>query len=430
MNPVIIRSEHLGKRYRIGPLRRRRDDSAREAIASALAGVGRRLRAGSDGPPDATLWALDDVSFEVRAGETVGIIGRNGAGKSTLLKVISQITDPTRGFVDVTGRVGSLLEVGTGFHGDLSGRENTYLNGAILGMKKKEIDRKFDEIVAFAEVERFIDTPVKYYSSGMYMRLAFAVAAHLETEILVIDEVLAVGDTEFQKKCLGKMDDIARHGRTILFISHNLEAVQRLCGRGLLLDRGNVAATGPIADVVSQYRALGRRLVAAGRFNPAARMGSGWARISDLSLIDEDETPVAARAADEDLTFDLRLDLVDRGRHGASLRGLVVELVICSAGGQPLVNVMNVDRGGGEMPAAYACRVRARIDGPALVPGAYRVNAFVGFPHLEHVDEIPDALEFEVMAPLHPWRPYQMLQARGPVVRQAQWLIEKNERQV
>src|SRR5438270_6835400 len=221
---------------------------------------------GSEADED-TVWALDDVSFEVAMGEVVGIIGRNGAGKSTLLKVLSQITEPTSGFVDVTGRVGSLLEVGTGFHEDLTGRENTYLNGAILGMSRAEIDRKFDEIVAFAEIDRFIDTPVKHYSSGMYMRLAFAVAAHLETEILVVDEVLAVGDMQFQKKCLGKMDDIARRGRTVLFISQHMEAIQRLCTRGMLMDHGRLLMSGAIGDVVASYRSRERAIIDVGQFN-------------------------------------------------------------------------------------------------------------------------------------------------------------------
>ena len=269
--------------------RRRQSTTAREAIAGAVSATVRSSAAATIAPAsDEILWALDDVSFEVQPGETVGIIGRNGAGKSTLLKILSQITEPTTGFAEVTGRVGSLLEVGTGFHADLTGRENTYLNGAILGMKRAEIDRKFDEIVAFAEVDRFIDTPVKFYSSGMYMRLAFAVAAHLETEILVVDEVLAVGDMQFQKKCLGKMDDIARHGRTVLFISHNMEAIQRLCTRGMLLERGHLTASGSIHDVVRKYRTVERRLVDIGRFSPRGRRGTGWARIKDLRLVDDD----------------------------------------------------------------------------------------------------------------------------------------------
>jgi len=254
MTHAAIHAEHLGKRYTIA--HRVRSRTARDAMAGAASRFYERLRSGAKAAKtDDTLWAIDDVSFDVAPGEVVGIIGRNGAGKSTLLKVLSQITEPTTGFVDVTGRIGSLLEVGTGFHEDLSGRENTYLNGAILGMTRAEIDRKFDEIVAFAEIDRFVDTPVKHYSSGMYMRLAFAVAAHLETEILVVDEVLAVGDVHFQKKCLGKMDDIARHGRTVLFISHNMEAIQRLCTRGLLMDRGRLVMSGSVGEVVAQYRA-------------------------------------------------------------------------------------------------------------------------------------------------------------------------------
>ena len=202
---------------------------------------------------DETIWALRDVSIEIGQGEVVGIIGRNGAGKSTLLKILSRITEPTVGFVDIRGRVGSLLEVGTGFHNELTGRENVYLNGAILGMKRDEIDRKFDEIVAFAEVEKFIDTPVKHYSSGMYLRLAFAVAAHLEPEILLVDEVLAVGDAAFQRKCLNKMEGVGQQGRTVLFVSHNMPAITRLCERAILLDEGRVIQDGPASQVVSTY---------------------------------------------------------------------------------------------------------------------------------------------------------------------------------
>ena len=202
---------------------------------------------------DNTIWALKDVSFTINRGEVVGIIGRNGAGKSTLLKILSRITEPTIGFAEIHGRVGSLLEVGTGFHAELTGRENIYLNGAILGMRKTEIERKFDEIVAFAEVEHFIDTPVKHYSSGMYLRLAFAVAAHLEPEILLVDEVLAVGDAQFQRKCMAKMEDVGRQGRTVLFVSHNMPAVTRLCQRTILLGKGGVQMDGPSHQVAGSY---------------------------------------------------------------------------------------------------------------------------------------------------------------------------------
>ena len=251
----MLRTEGLGKRYR---LQHRRSNAGYETMRDAMmraAGAPFRWLQGWNGPPTAVddFWALRNVSFEVARGEVVGIIGRNGAGKSTLLKILSRITEPTTGRVTIDGRLASLLEVGTGFHPELTGRENIYLNGAILGMTRQEIRRNFESIVAFAEVERFLDTPVKRYSSGMYVRLAFAVAAHLEPDILVVDEVLAVGDAEFQKKSLGKMHEVSRRGRTVLFVSHNMAAVQALCSRAIWLDRGEVAATGATADVIAQY---------------------------------------------------------------------------------------------------------------------------------------------------------------------------------
>jgi lipopolysaccharide transport system ATP-binding protein len=252
MSEVVIRVENLSKKYRIGkalqPANRRQ--RALQALAAPFRYLSSTLREASK---DEILWALKDVSFEVKRGEVLGIIGRNGAGKSTLLKILSRITEPTSGRAILDGRVGSLLEVGTGFNPELTGRENIYLSGAILGMKKAEIDRKFDEIVVFSEVERFLDTPVKRYSSGMYVRLAFAVAAHLEPEILLVDEVLAVGDVSFQKKCLGKMDEISSQGRTILFVSHNLGAIRTLCEKGLLLFEGTLAFSGHVNDTIDRY---------------------------------------------------------------------------------------------------------------------------------------------------------------------------------
>ncbi|HEX8189431.1 MAG TPA: ABC transporter ATP-binding protein [Pyrinomonadaceae bacterium] len=253
MEPVVVSVEGVSKRYRIGALHPGYD-SLREVLAVRLAARLKRLREGrAAGEDDTTLWALKDVSFEVRRGEILGIVGRNGAGKSTLLKILSRITRPSTGQVEIYGRVGSLLEVGTGFHPDLTGRENVYLNGAVLGMRKAEIDAKFDEIVAFSELERFIETPVKRYSSGMYVRLAFSVAAHLEPEILIMDEVLAVGDMAFQQKCLDKMNEIRRQGRTIFFVSHNLPAITRLCKRAVLLERGRLVAEGQPQEVVNRY---------------------------------------------------------------------------------------------------------------------------------------------------------------------------------
>ena len=258
MSDIAIRVKNLSKRYYIGRKQEKYGtlrDTLADTFMTPFRRAGKLLRGQATGAAelDETVWALKDVSFEVKRGEVMGIIGRNGAGKSTLLKILSRITEPTSGFADVYGRVGSLLEVGTGFHTELTGRENIYLNGAILGMKRAEIKRKFDEIVAFAEVERFIDTPVKHYSSGMYLRLAFAVAAHLEPEILLVDEVLAVGDVAFQKKCLGKMEDVAKEGRTVLFVSHNMAAVQQLTRTCLLLQDGRLVSKGITADVINHY---------------------------------------------------------------------------------------------------------------------------------------------------------------------------------
>jgi lipopolysaccharide transport system ATP-binding protein len=260
MSQAVIRVESIGKQYQLG-VRRKRAATMRDAIAGMLTGPLRNLRhlrgpSASDGETrEDVIWALRDISFEVLRGEVLGIVGGNGAGKSTLLKVLSRITAPTTGRAWVQGRMGSLLEVGTGFHPELTGRDNVYLNGAILGMGRRYITSRFDEIVAFAEVERFLDTPVKHYSSGMYLRLAFAVAAHLPAEILVIDEVLAVGDASFQKKCLAKMGEVANEGRTILFVSHNLSAIQRMCPRSVLLQGGRLTADGATADVLRRYLA-------------------------------------------------------------------------------------------------------------------------------------------------------------------------------
>jgi len=261
MADVAVRAVELGKRYRIGE--RQPYQTIRDVIANgARSGLRRasqpvRTRAGGVASrDDQWVWVLDDVSFELNEGEALGVIGRNGAGKSTLLKILSRITEPTRGHADISGRVGALLEVGTGFHPELTGRENIALNGAILGMRRAEIARKFDEIVAFAGVERFIDTPVKRYSTGMHARLAFAVAAHLEPDILIVDEVLAVGDAEFQKRCMNKMGDAATSGRTVLFVSHNLAAIESLCSRAIWLERGRCMADGAPADVTSRYLAM------------------------------------------------------------------------------------------------------------------------------------------------------------------------------
>ena len=279
-NSGCIVARNLTKRYVVGEkqpayrtLRDTISDAAKKPIRMLRRGAGQRRKL-----EDNECWALRDVSFEISAGEVVGVIGRNGAGKSTLLKVLSRITEPTSGTADLYGRVGTLLEVGTGFHNELTGRENIYLNGAIMGMRRADIARKFDSIVAFAEVEKFIDTPVKHYSSGMYLRLAFAVAAHLEPEILFVDEVLAVGDMVFQKKCLGKMSDVAREGRTILFVSHNMGAIRSLCTRGIVLDGGTVVADGDVGGSIEAYHRMGAEAQA----NAGARLERGGISIPRL----------------------------------------------------------------------------------------------------------------------------------------------------
>ncbi len=256
---LAIEVSGLGKKYRIGGLIDRHR-TLRDSLSATLRRGAQALHSPNNGQPHPAkshnvIWALRDVSFTVRRGEVLGVIGRNGAGKSTLLKVLTRITVPDEGYARIRGRVGSLLEVGTGFHLELTGRENTYLSGAVLGMRREEIDRKFDEIVEFAGVERFVDTPVKHYSTGMYLRLAFSVAAHLDPEILLVDEVLAVGDAEFQKKCLGKMSDVAGEGRTVLFVSHNMDAVRQLCHSALWLERGHLQQIGPTAEVIQAYLA-------------------------------------------------------------------------------------------------------------------------------------------------------------------------------
>lgn len=315
MGDIAIRVEGISKQYRIG--KSERYQTLRDTLTSAFTvpflKAGKLLRgeevdaAGSD----EMIWVLKELFFEVNRGEVVGIIGGNGAGKSTLLKILSRITEPTKGFAEIHGRVASLLEVGTGFHPELTGRENIYLNGAILGMKRTEIERKFDEIVAFSEVEKFIDTPVKHYSSGMYLKLAFAVAAHLEPEILLIDEVLAVGDVRFQKKCLGKMGAVAKEGRTIIFVSHNMGAITQLCERVLLLDNGRLKRIGPPAEVVSDYLAssLGTEVQSTWSSTSGELKHSKTIRLRSARLLSADNQPVSLVGFEKPLLVEIVYDV-------------------------------------------------------------------------------------------------------------------------
>lgn len=319
MSDVVIRAENVGKRYVLGARAEAGYRTLRDGLTSAVQAPLRRLRRSLSGvakPPGAAeeFWALQDASFEVRQGDVVGIIGRNGAGKSTLLKILSRITEPTRGKISIQGRVASLLEVGTGFHPELTGRENIYLNGAILGMGRLEIKAKFDEIVAFSEVERFLDTPVKRYSSGMYVRLAFAVAAHLEPEILIVDEVLAVGDAAFQKKCLNKMQDVGQGGRTVLFVSHSMPAINRLCTRAILLNGGSVVADGDTASVVNRYMQSGMRTMAERRWTPDERPpGNDTARLRSVRVRGKDGQTVENLDIREPVGIEISYDVLEEG---------------------------------------------------------------------------------------------------------------------
>ncbi|HYC58386.1 MAG TPA: ABC transporter ATP-binding protein [Thermoanaerobaculia bacterium] len=319
MTDIVVRAEHLGKRYVIGHQHDGGQSygSLRDTLAHAAVDVWRRIKdvaqghALISGRTREDVWALNDVNFEIARGEAVGIIGRNGAGKSTLLKVLSRITELSTGRVSIRGRVASLLEVGTGFHPELSGRENIYLNGAVLGMSRAEITRKFDEIVAFAELARFLDTPVKRYSSGMYVRLAFAVAAHLEAEILLVDEVLAVGDAIFQKKCLAKMDDVTKTGRTVLFVSHNMGTILQLCSRALLLEAGRVTFAGDVSDAVERYHSAVKEdsSIDLDSFTGHRRGHQEFSRIQSIAILDEDGRHETVFGMGETMVVRLSIDI-------------------------------------------------------------------------------------------------------------------------
>ena len=398
MSDIAIRAEGLSKSYRIGvrePYKTLRDTLTHaihapfRAWASALNG-GRS--AFSRQPPDNYIWALKDISFNVKRGEVVGIIGRNGAGKTTLLKILSRITKPTEGYAEVHGRVGSLLEVGTGFHPELTGSENIYLNGAILGMKKQEINRKFDEIVAFAEIERFIDTPVKRYSSGMYMRLAFAVAAHLEPEILLVDEVLAVGDVAFQKKCLGKMGDVAKEGRTVLFVSHNMGAINRLCQRTLWVDEGHLKRDGITEEVVSSYLTTGsmlngQRVWEEGIRNP----GVSELRIQAVRIRNGHGSVTAG--LDVCAPFWVEVDYQVLSRLAFCRVGVLISTVY----GVVVLEAYDADDKryqGPREPVTYTSR--CKIPGNLLSPGHYFLSINAGIPNVRNLAFVENVLTFDI----------------------------------
>jgi lipopolysaccharide transport system ATP-binding protein len=378
----IIKVEGLSKQYRIGA-RQESFVTLRDAIAGAVRAPFNFLRRNGHSANN-TIWALKDVSFEVAPGEALGIVGRNGAGKSTLLKILSRITDPTTGQVELYGRVGSLLEVGTGFHPELTGRENIFLNGSMLGINHKEIERKFDQIVEFSGVTKFIDTPVKRYSSGMYVRLAFAVAAHLEPEILVVDEVLAVGDVEFQKKCLGKMGEAAQEGQTVIFVSHNLAAVQRLCRTAILLDGGKIVASGTSAEVVSRYVEDGAQSSLSWTRDSTPDQGAYFQRVYVSGTNGEEVGYVTTSSS-----LSVTMEFVVKCRS----RNLQVSVGLLDENGDQIFGSSPQDSG--LSPPIEAGQYSARISLPPeiLLPKTYGIRVALWEPGVGGIDII-DALRF------------------------------------
>jgi len=389
MADFAIRTQGLSKQYRIGEMHSS-IDTLRDHLMHGL----RNLR--SERRPRETIWALDDVSFEVREGEALGIIGRNGAGKTTLLRLLSRITEPTKGYADIRGRVGSLLEVGTGFHAELTGRENIFLNGAILGMRRAEIVRKYDEIVEFAGVETFIDTPVKRYSSGMFVRLAFSVAAHLEPEVLIVDEVLAVGDADFQKRCLGKMESFGRSGRTVLFVSHSMPTVARLCPRLLLLDRGRLVADGEADSVIGQYLHGEHGTATRQEWNdPASAPGDEYVRLRSARVVDGSGGTFDVVDVADEVGIEIGFDLLK------SDLAVFPWIDLYSEDGQHVFSAMDTDPAWQEQrdPGRYV--TTAWIPDHLLNEGTLHVNASVRSPLLgrkprRHA-EVESALTFEVV---------------------------------
>ena len=388
----MIAIEGVGKRYTLGRARGGSDAGLRhtleEAIRNPLRFVRRRKDMAKGGEE---FWALRDISLEVQQGDVVGIIGRNGAGKSTLLKILSRITEPTKGRITLNGRVASLLEVGTGFHQELTGRENIFLNGAILGMTRNEIRKKFDEIVSFSEVEKFLDTPVKRYSSGMYVRLAFAVAAHLEPEVLVVDEVLAVGDFEFQRKCLGKMKDVAQGGRTVLFVSHNMTALRQLCTRAVLLDKGTVQYSGLLHETIARYldhEGSGRAIY---RLNGGERP-AGKALIQEVLVAGENGNPTASIVATERVCVSISVDCQE------ALPPCQLAVRVSNEEGVPVFTTTNADASERMGPLRKGVhRFNFTVPPSFLAEGRYTLTLCLCIPGVEAFSTLNDAVSFDIV---------------------------------
>ena len=382
MSDTIIRVENLGKKYQLGRNTGQAGPSYRTLRDTLSEGTRNLFRQNGSSARTEEFWALRDVNFEVKQGEVIGIIGRNGAGKSTLLKILSRITEPTRGKIHIKGRIASLLEVGTGFHPELTGRENIFLNGAILGMTRVEIKAKFDEIVAFAEVESFLDTPVKRYSSGMYVRLAFAVAAHLEPEILLVDEVLAVGDSEFQQKCLGKMRDVSRTGRTVLFVSHTMQAIAFLCTKAILLERGNVACSGAPTDVIANYLGTGSRSVytaaASGSPQKKNRILSAWLELPGAKF----PRKPASRLPDS-----ATVELVVR----VAVDSVTPPYIIASFWDELRRPLWEISGGDYQLPVGTESELRLQFELPPLATSTLSIDLAIGATHVFD-DHVPEAI--------------------------------------
>lgn len=375
MSDTVIRVENLGKKYIIGHQQQERYTALRDVITNKVKSISSLLnpQAKNENPAFEEFWALKDVSFDIKQGDRVGIIGRNGAGKSTLLKILSRITEPTTGSIKIKGRVASLLEVGTGFHPELTGRENIFLNGAILGMGKEEIKRKFDEIVAFAEVEKFLDTPVKRYSSGMYVRLAFAVAAHLEPEILIVDEVLAVGDAAFQKKCLGKMEDVGKEGRTVIFVSHQMAAIQNLCQRAIWLNQGELVNDAQTQIVISKYLSTSTNLLSISLEDRKDRKGDGKIRFISVEFQNEKGENVPYFYSGQNI----RIILCFKNNTQQTLKNLNVALGIDNQIGERITNLSTEVRGSDlDEVQADAQSIVIELDKLPLTPGRYGFTIF------------------------------------------------------
>ncbi len=393
MTNTIIRVENLGKKYIIGLKQQERYTALRDKIANGVKSLGSKLVSPVDkripNPASEEFWALKDVSFEICQGDRVGIIGRNGAGKSTLLKVLSRITEPTIGLISIKGRLASLLEVGTGFHPELTGRENIYLNGAILGMSKVEIKQKFDEIVEFAEVERFLDTPVKRYSSGMYVRLAFAVAAHLEPEILVVDEVLAVGDSAFQKKCLGKMEDVGKEGRTVLFVSHNMGTVQQLCSKCIFLEQGKVKAMGLPNEMIDMYLQSAAKWVQ----KDIKRQGNGKVIFEKFFITDEEGNPKNIFFMGDTIVVNFYLLFYE------SVNYPIIGIEVRNSFQESFAHLINIDDNFFiERPENHkTVRVKVEIPQIFLTPSVYLFSLWVGENMSIACDYLADCMLVEIM---------------------------------